>query len=69
MLLEIKNLKARTREGKKEILKGVDLEIYSGEIHVIMGLMDQGSRPLPTSSWGIQNMKSQKVRYSSRGNP
>ena len=34
-LLEIKNLHAGVEE--KEILKGVDLNIKAGEIHVIMG--------------------------------
>ena len=34
-LLEIKNLHAGVEE--KEILKGVDLTIKPGEIHVIMG--------------------------------
>ena len=34
-LLEIKNL--YVNDGEKEILKGIDLEIKPGEIHVIMG--------------------------------
>ena len=35
-LLEIKNL--HVNAGEKEILKGIDLNIKKGEIHVIMGL-------------------------------
>ena len=34
-LLEIKNLSARV--GEKEILKGLNLKIESGEVHAIMG--------------------------------
>ena len=34
-MLEIKNLHAKVEE--KDILKGVNLEIKSGEIHAIMG--------------------------------
>ena len=34
-LLEIKNLHAKA--GDKEIIKGLDLKINKGEVHVIMG--------------------------------
>ena len=36
-MLEIKNLCVCLEEEKKEILKGVDLSIKSGEVHAIMG--------------------------------
>ena len=36
-MLEIKNLCVRLQEEKKEILKGVNLSIKSGEVHAIMG--------------------------------
>ena len=36
-MLEIKGLQVRLAEGGKEILKGVDLTIGSGEVHAIMG--------------------------------
>ena len=36
-MLEVKNLCVRLEEEKKEILKGVNLKINSGEVHAIMG--------------------------------
>ena len=36
-MLEVKNLCVRLEEEKKEILKGVNLTIKSGEVHAIMG--------------------------------
>ena len=41
-LLQIKNLYVKAEE--KEILKGINLEINKGEIHVIMG--PNGSRKI-----------------------
>ena len=35
--LEIKNLHAEVAEGGEKILRGVDLEVESGEIHALMG--------------------------------
>jgi Fe-S cluster assembly ATP-binding protein len=37
MLLEINDLYARVKDSKKEIIKGFNLKINKGEIHVIMG--------------------------------
>ncbi len=44
-LLEIRNLKFRTPEGK-EILKGVNLDVKEGEIHVIIGPNGAGKSTL-----------------------
>lgn len=49
-LLEIKNLKASIQE--KEILKGLDLNIKSGEIHVIMGPNGTGKSTLSSVIMG-----------------
>ncbi|MCU4750589.1 ABC transporter ATP-binding protein [Halobacteria archaeon AArc-curdl1] len=35
--LELKNLHAEVAEGDEQILRGVDLEVESGEIHALMG--------------------------------
>ncbi|MFC7232616.1 ABC transporter ATP-binding protein [Saliphagus sp. GCM10025308] len=35
--LELKNLHAKVAEGDEQILRGVDLEVNSGEIHALMG--------------------------------
>ena len=44
-LLEVKNLKYRTEEGK-EILKGVNMEVEKGEIHVLLGPNGAGKSTL-----------------------
>jgi Fe-S cluster assembly ATP-binding protein len=44
-LLEVKNLKYRTEDGK-EILKGVNLDVKEGEIHVILGPNGAGKSTL-----------------------
>ena len=45
-MLEIKNLYAKVKDSDKEILKGLDLTINKGEIHVIMGPNGSGKTTL-----------------------
>jgi len=49
-LLEVKNLRAQA--GGKEILKGVDLVVHSGEIHFIMGPNGSGKTTLAHALMG-----------------
>ena len=56
-LLEIKNLKVKAQE--KEILKGIDLKINKGEIHVIMG--PNGSGKTTTANSILNNPAYQKT--------
>lgn len=54
--LEVKDLHIEVQDGEsgavKEILKGVNLSMSTGEIHAIMGPNGTGSRPCLKPSWG-----------------
>ncbi len=51
-LLEIKDLHSCVREDKKKILKGLNLKINKGEVHVIMGPNGSGKTTLANTILG-----------------
>ena len=57
-VLEIKNLHVSVED--KEILKGLNLTLKTGEIAAIMGLTELVNLPFQLLSWVTQTMKSQK---------
>ena len=54
-VLEIKDLHVEI-EGK-EILKGVNLTLQTGQVAAIMGPNGTGNQPFQLPSWAIQAMK------------
>ena len=54
-ILEVKNLHVNV--GDKEILKGIDLDIFEGKVHVIMGPNGAGKSTLSSVISGNENFE------------
>lgn len=61
-LLKINNLYVNA--GEKEILKGIDLKINKGEIHVIMGPNGSGKTTTANAIFNNPEYKKNKRKYS-----
>jgi Fe-S cluster assembly ATP-binding protein len=64
-LLEIKNLHVSHEETGKEIVKGVDLSVDSGQVHAIMGPNGSGKSTLAYALMGHPATRSPRARSSS----
>ncbi|KEI01718.1 ABC transporter ATP-binding protein [Clostridium botulinum] len=63
-LLDIKNLKV-VNEDKVEIIKGINFDVFSGEIVGIAGVAGSGQKELCEAISGIQEIKSGKIIFQS----
>src|ERR687886_2826830 len=64
-MLEIQNL--HVRAGEKEILKGVDLTVGTGEIHALMGPNGSGKSTLANAIMGHPNLEVTEGRILFKG--
>ena len=68
-LLEINNIKTIAEDdNEKEILKGLNLEINKGEIHVIMGPNGSGKSTLLKAISGLCKINKGQINYYKSGN-